>query len=373
MIDLSLGHMRARVARPSVGVVPQGGYGDPSGRTDLRAAIAVHHGVPVECVAVTTGSSMAFVSLLVSRRPDKLLIPVPYFPAYTAVPRLLGFDTVHYTAATPTGAADAASAICAMREWPGNTLVWNFPHNPTGVLDDAHTRSRVLRAAVETGTELILDCVYDHLVFTDYEHVAGLPGPGEVRVFSFSKSRELAGERVGYLVADPKRVEQAVRAHWALAMSPPAASQKLALAAMVNSADDDAEMLLVLHERRDLVTDLVSSSNRLTFRPPAGGIFGWLEIPGLGISSKLVVDVCARAGVLVADGAAFGATDPPAVRISLAVPAAELEAGVRILLAVVDRLASRSVQQRLSGDPHDNPILGALAVKKVSPSQPSQR
>ena len=342
VIDLSVGHIRLAQRHQPFIVDPSASYGSAGGTDQLRSAVAAMHSVPTDCVVITAGSSLGITSLLASRRPRLLLLPCPYFPSFTRMAKLLGLKYEFYSAIDPCGRANIYSAVAAMRANRASCLIWNYPHNPTGALDSESTRTVLRSVAAETECELLLDCVYSDLVFTQYDAPSGVPLELEARVYSLSKSFALAGERIGYIIASPARCKEVARAHWALAMSPPVGSQSIALHVLTSESHRVPELVDQLRDRRELAMEILDRSPYLICKPPEGGIFLWIEAPAVRIPSAAMANICQRMGLLVEPGSLFGVDMPPALRVSLAVEREDLGRGLTILLKVATRLSERT-------------------------------
>ena len=283
------------------------------------------------------------MSTAASQRPATLLLPKPYYPAFPRIAQLLGLDCKFYEAQSDDGSASSAAASMLVRENPGCTIIWNFPHNPTGAIDDPVHRAKVMAAVEEVGGEMIQDLVYGDLVYAPFVAPSGPPVEAEVRVYSLSKSHGLAGERIGYVVASEGRSREIERAHWAFTMSPPATSQALALHALEATSTTARRLARQLHGLRDEACDRLEQHGEIDVRRPAGGIFLWLEVPALNIGGDALAMLCRQAGLLVVPGSAFGVDDRAAVRMSFAVERATLLNGIDLFIALTARVLSRSM------------------------------
>jgi aspartate/methionine/tyrosine aminotransferase len=341
VIDLSVGHIRLTQPHQPFIVDPSASYGSAGGMEQLRSALAAMHSVPMDCIVVTAGSSLGITSLLASKRPRLLLLPRPYFPSFTRMAKLLGLEYEFYSAICARGRANIYSAVAAMRANPHSCLIWNYPHNPTGALDSESNRTVLRSVAAETECELLLDCVYSDLVFSEYDAPSGVPLELEARVYSLSKSFALAGERIGYVIASPARCREVARAHWALAMSPPVGSQSIAFHVLTSESHRVPELIGQLRDHRELAMKILGASPYVVCKPPDGGIFLWIEAPAVGLPSAAIAKICQRMGLLVESGSSFGVDMPPTLRVSLAVEREDLERGLAILLKVARRLSER--------------------------------
>jgi histidinol-phosphate/aromatic aminotransferase/cobyric acid decarboxylase-like protein len=73
-------------------------YSRPAGADNLREAIAAMQGVPVETVQIVTGASEALVALmwLAAEPGANVIIPLPGFTTFSALPESLGLETRFY-------------------------------------------------------------------------------------------------------------------------------------------------------------------------------------------------------------------------------------------------------------------------------------
>ncbi|WP_421995224.1 histidinol-phosphate transaminase [Reyranella sp.] len=178
-------------------------YPDPEA-TELRQALASFHGVTPEQVFVGNGSdevlAHAFVALLKQRRP--LLYPDVTYSFYPVWAQL--FDVACETVPLDD---EMRVRIADYRRDAGAIILAN-PNAPTGIalsraeiagLLDEHRDIPVVidEAYVDFGGESAIPLVADH--------------PNLLVVQTMSKSRGLAGLRVGYAIGDSGLVEALVR------------------------------------------------------------------------------------------------------------------------------------------------------------------
>jgi histidinol-phosphate aminotransferase len=174
-------------------------YPDPEA-TELREALAVHHGVTPEQVFVGNGSdevlAHAFVALLKRQRP--LLFPDVSYSFYPVWAQMFGV-----TCKTVPLDDDLRIRVEDYRREAGSIVIAN-PNAPTGValsraeiglLLDEHPDIPVLidEAYVDFGGESAVPLIASH--------------PNLLVVQTMSKSRALAGLRVGYALGDAGLIE----------------------------------------------------------------------------------------------------------------------------------------------------------------------
>jgi len=174
-------------------------YPDPEA-TELREALAGHHGVKSEQVFVGNGSdevlAHAFVALLHQARP--LLFPDVTYSFFPVWARLFGlsFETVALD-------RDMRVRVEDYRRGAGSIVIAN-PNAPTGI---ALPRAEIARLLAEqSGIPVLIDEAY---VDFGGETAASLIAdhPNLLVVQTMSKSRALAGLRVGYALGDASLIE----------------------------------------------------------------------------------------------------------------------------------------------------------------------
>src|SRR5258708_7438564 len=178
-------------------------YPDPQA-TALRAALATYHHVRPEQVFVGNGSeevlAHAFAALLKHDAP--LLFPDITYSFYPVYCRLFGiaYETVLLDQAMQVRVADYRR--------PAGALILPNPNAPTGIalsraeiatLVEQHPDAPVVidEAYVDFGAETAIALVASH--------------PNLLVVQTMSKSRALAGLRVGYAIGDPDLIEALTR------------------------------------------------------------------------------------------------------------------------------------------------------------------
>jgi histidinol-phosphate aminotransferase len=247
-------------------------YPEPEA-TGLRHALAAYHGVRPEQVFVGNGSdevlAHAFVALLKQTAP--LLFPDITYGFYPSYCRLFGIqaDPVPLDASFHIRVADYSRS--------GGAIIIPNPNAPTGIalsraeiaaLLDAHPEEPVVvdEAYVDFGAETAIPLISTY--------------PNLLVVQTMSKSRALAGLRVGYAIGDGGLIEALIRVKNSFNAYPlgrPA--QAGAIAALAEEEHFQRNRAMVIEERDRMTRELSrldfavlpSKANFVFARHPAHG------------------------------------------------------------------------------------------------------
>jgi aspartate/methionine/tyrosine aminotransferase len=219
----------------------------------LREAIAAHYtdkfhvSVPVERVVVTAGASggLLTIAALYFDAGDEVLVPDPGYPGYRHFVR--AFEGVARTLPVSAQTNFQPTLHMVRDAWGPKTkgLLLGSPSNPTGTLIDHKELKGIAAFIAERGGVLLVDEIYQGLVYgTDPWSAAGLPGE-VVLINSFSKYFCMTGWRLGWVVLPEGAVRGFEKLAQHLFISAPAAAQYAACAAF------SADCLAVLEQRRE--------------------------------------------------------------------------------------------------------------------------
>ena len=311
---------------------PNHRYSQSRGIPKLRLAITdwyqrnfqVELDPETEAIA-TIGSKegISHLALAITSPGDSVLVPTPTYPIHTYAFILSNGDVIGVPMHKDTNFFEAL-LMAYKQNWPRpKVLILNFPHNPTTQVVEIDFFEKVVAFAQEHDLVLIHDFAYADLVFDDYRapsmlQVAGAKEVG-VECFSLSKSYNMPGWRVGFMVGNRDIIHALARmkSYQDYGMFQPI--QIAAIIALNGPRDCVEEIRETYRKRRDV---LCEGLNRVgwTVDVPKATMFVWAEIPDKFKSmgslefSKLLID---KAKVAVSPGIGFGEGGDHFVRISL--------------------------------------------------------
>lgn len=202
-------------------------------------------------------------------------------------------------------------------------LVINFPGNPTTQCVDLDFLSRVVAIAKEHDIWVVQDIAYADIVFDGYQapSIMQVPGAKDIAVefFSLSKSYNMPGWRVGFMVGNQELVSALARMKSYLDYGMFTPIQVAAIVAL-EQCDDEVEKIRDMYQyRRDVLCEGLTAAGWPVEKPKAT-MFVWAEIPdiykkmgSLEFAKKLLQE----AKVAVSPGIGFGEYGDDHVRFSL--------------------------------------------------------
>lgn len=355
-------------------LLPGFGY-DALGVGPLREAIAARYsasGVPTGAgqILVTSGAQHALNIVLrtLASRADKVLVEHPSYPNALDAIRAAGCRVVP-VALPPAGTAGSpgwdleAVEAALLQQRPAMAYVVPDFHNPTGRLMSDPERRRLVRAAADAGTVLVVDETLREL---NLDAARSTPlaafSPAVVSIGSLSKSH-WAGLRTGWIRASEPLIQRLAAVRTTMDLGGPVVEQ-LAAAHLVDSlAEPLPARLAALRENRETLLALISRHlPGWQAERPDGGLSLWCRLPA-PISTALAV-AAPDFGIRLAAGPRFGVGGAfeRYLRVPFTLPPAQLETAVRALRSAQDRLEAAPQLRRNPGTPPlKEPLATAIA------------
>jgi alanine-synthesizing transaminase len=276
-------------------------------------------------VIATIGSKegLAHLAMATLGQGDVVLVPNPAYPIHPYGVVLAGAD-VRHVRLTPEVDFFEELQRAIKETWPApKMLILNFPGNPTTQCVDLAFFEKAVAICREHEMWLVHDLAYADIVFDGYTapSVLQVPGARDVAVefFTLSKSYNMPGWRVGFMVGNPTLVGALARIKSYLDYGMFTPIQVAAIAALEGPQDCVSEIRDMYRERRDVLVDGLNKAGWQVEKPKAT-MFVWAEIPepfrALG-SIEFSKRLLAQAHVAVSPGVGFGEYGDGHVRFAL--------------------------------------------------------
>ncbi len=315
------------------------GYSASKGIYKLRLAICNwyerRYGVALdpETEAVATmGSKEGYVHLVqaITNPGDTAIVPDPTYPIHSYAFMLAGgavkkmelvFDE-NYRVDEDIFFKNLKKALIESVPRPKYVVV-NFPHNPSTATVTPAFYERLVDTAKKERFYIISDIAYADITFDGYKtpSILAVDGAKDVAVESYtlSKSYNMAGWRVGFIVGNPKLVGalQKIKSWLDYGMFTPI---QVAATIALDELEGEVEHTIEKYrKRRDVLIDAFGKAGWHIEKPNAS-MFVWAKLPkealhlgSLEFSKKLLTE----AKVAVSPGIGFGEYGDQYVRIAL--------------------------------------------------------
>jgi alanine-synthesizing transaminase len=308
------------------------GYSVSKGIVRLRRAICnwykVRYSVeldPDSEAIVTIGSKegIAHLALATLDTGDIVLVPNPSYPIHIYGPVISGADIRHIP--MTQGADFFESLERSIRDsYPKpKMLIVNFPSNPTTQCVDLAFFERLVAIAREHHIYVVHDLAYADIVFDGYQapSIMQVPGARDIAVefFTMSKSYNMAGWRVGYMVGNRELVTALARMKSYHDYGTFTPIQVASIVALEGPQDCVETVRRVYQGRRDVLCSGLKAAG-WNVEVPKATMYVWAPIPepyrelgSLEFSKRLLTD----ARIAVAPGIGFGHYGDDHVRFAM--------------------------------------------------------
>ena len=294
-------------------------YTPATGLPALRQTSADYYyerfAVPLEPdrIIVTPGASGALqlaLALLVDPG-DGVLLSDPGYPCnrhfvelVNGIPQILPL----------TG--DARVTAAKIRQhWQANTVctLLASPDNPTGAVLPAAECAAIASAVAELGGSLIVDEIYQGLVYEQPVHTVLSEAPDALVLNSFSKYFGMTGWRLGWMVAPAEHVPALERMAQNFFIAPPTMSQHAALAAFLPETRVELDRRRdVLNARRKLLLEVLPGLGLRVIGEPQGAFYIYLDASAVTDDSFVFCQqLLEQEFVALTPGADFGVVHGP--------------------------------------------------------------
>ena len=274
---------------------------------------------------VTIGSKEGLAHLMLATldRGDTVLVPNPSYPIHIYGAVIAGAD-IRSVRMTP-GVDFFVELERAIREsFPKpKKMILGFPSNPTAMCVDLGFFERVVALAREHDILVVHDLAYADITFDGFiaPSIMQVPGAREcaVEFFTMSKSYNMAGWRIGFMVGNKELVNALARIKSYHDYGTFTPIQVASIAALDGPQDCVEEVRLQYERRRDVLAKGLHEAGWMVEVPKAS-MYIWAEIPepyrALG-SLEFAKRLLADAKVAVSPGIGFGEYGDGHVRFAL--------------------------------------------------------
>lgn len=261
---------------------------------------------------------------------DEVLIPNPGYPAYTSAVRITGATPVPYTLSL------ANNWLVDFDELEKSDLskvkmMWiNYPHMPTGALANKAFFEKVIAFGKKHNILICHDNPYSFILNDSPESIMAIHGAKDVAIElnSLSKSSNMAGWRIGMLIANESRIAEILRFKSNMDSGMFLPLQLAAAKALNLDKSWYTQLNIEYAERRKKVFEIMDLLN-CKYDLNQVGLFVWAKVPdNYKDSYELSDNVLYDAKVFITPGGIFGSAGEQFIRISLCANTTNLDKAI---------------------------------------------
>ena len=255
---------------------------------------------------------------------DTILVPDPCYPVFEAGAKIADAKLEYYPLIAEHNYLPYVAGIDPEVADRAKYMIVSLPANPVGSVGTPEVYEEIIAFAREHDLLIVHDNAYSDIVFDGEPGGSFLQYPGALEVgvefFSLSKSFNVTGARIGFLVGREDVVSAFAKLRSQIDFGMFFPIQKAAIACLNGPRDEVEAQRLKYQERRDALCDGLEGLG--WERPNAhGSMFVWAKLPGGRTDSMTFCEeLMEKAGVVVTPGASFGPSGEGHVRMALVLP-----------------------------------------------------
>lgn len=266
---------------------------------------------------------------------DTILVPDPCYPVFEAGAKIVDAKLEYYPLVAEHNYLPYVAGIDPEVADRAKYMIVSLPANPVGSVGTPEVYEEIIAFAREHDLLIVHDNAYSDIVFDGEPGGSFLQYPGALEVgvefFSLSKSFNVTGARIGFLVGREDVVSAFAKLRGQIDFGMFFPIQKAAIACLNGPRDEVEAQRLKYQERRDALCDGLEGVG--WERPNAhGSMFVWAKLPGGRTDSMAFCEeLMEKAGVVVTPGASFGPSGEGHVRMALVLPPDQIALAVEAI------------------------------------------
>lgn len=296
-------------------------------------------GITPEQVMSFSGSQdgIGHLGLALCNDGDLVLLPDPCYPVFMTGTGLGGATPWYYHLTKENNFLPDVTAIPPEIAQKAKLMLVSLPANPVGSIGTPALYAEIVAFCKQYDILLVHDNAYSDIIF-DGAHggsIFNTPGAADVAVefFSLSKSFNVTGARISFLVGRPDVVAACKKLRTQIDFGMFLPIQKAAIAAMTGPLEMVKAQCAEYQRRRDA---LCGGLRSIGWNVPDshGSMFVWAPLPAPYTDSMaFCLDLIERCGVICTPGASFGPSGEGYCRFALTLPVERIDQAVAAIQA----------------------------------------
>lgn len=325
------------------------GYQNYKGHVSLRNAAAAwyqkYYGVSLNAdseILPLIGSKEGIMHICMTyiNPGDRVLIPDPGYPTYKSAASIAGANVIPYHLKKENEWFPDFEELDRLAEQPVKVMFVNYPQMPTGKLPNEQFFGKLVAFAKKNNILICHDNPYSFILNNHPLSMLSTDGARDVviELNSLSKSHNMAGWRVGFVLADEKRISEIMRfkSNMDSGMFLPL---QLAAAKALSLGDAWYDQLNEVYRRRREGIYRLLDKLKAKYEKNQAGLFVWAEVSEQYVSGYELSDrILESSNVFITPGGIFGEAGNNYIRLSLCVSENKID-------EAIDRIEKNSSKQ----------------------------
>ena len=270
---------------------------------------------------------------------DRVLIPNPGYPTYTAVNKILGSDIVYYDLMENNHWQPDFDALEKM-DLSKVKLMWtNYPNMPTGGNASMELYQKIVDFARRHNIVVVNDNPYSFILNKKPVSILNVPEAKDccIEFNSMSKSHNMPGWRVAMLSSNAQFIQWILKIKSNIDNGTFKPMQLAAAQAYHNSTEWHEEANYNVYHRRRKLAEQIMTTLGCTFDSDQVGMFLWGRIPDKYADVEdLTEKVLHEARVFITPGFIFGSNGKRYIRVSLCAKEDKMQEALKRVKALMN-------------------------------------
>lgn len=293
--------------------------------------------ISTEEITSVNGSQegIAHIGMALCNPGDVVLLPNPGYPVFEVGGYFGGGELYFYDLKEENQFLPQFSQIPEDVAKKAKYMMVSYPYNPVCAVAPREFYQELIAFAKKNEIIIVHDNAYSDIIFDGVYGGSFLEFPGAkevgVELFSLSKSFNLTGARISFVVGNKKIVDamKLLRSQYDFGMFQPI--QHAAIAALTGPQEGVREQCRKYQQRRDALCGGLRSIG-WNVADSKGTMFVWAKIPkGYTSSREFCMKLMEATGVICTPGDAFGTMGEGYVRFALVLPVEEIQDMVKVI------------------------------------------
>lgn len=299
-------------------------YANSKGYDRLINLITKKEKVNKDNVIILQGSTLGvFYFFLMMEENKRVMICRPYYPLYKELAIMMKKSTSFLDLSINNFDLTFDYFIKNLKDDIKYVII-NTPHNPTGKVFDYNEIEKIINYCEENKIYVLLDLVYEDIVYKENNKIMYKDYKYIILLKSFSKSYNMTGVRIGYIIGTKSIVEKYNNYLMNSLVSIPIIPQEIAYSSLKKNKIYTLKKYII---NREIVKKFIDENN-LEYISLDGSFYVFINIEKYDMTSyEFSIDLAKRSKVAVLPGSIFG--DDRYIRIGYMVNTKYLKRGLK--------------------------------------------